>query len=126
MNHKPAFWHTFAIYLLLYNNGLIIYSLILSLQAIINGNIFFNLAILYQITVFFIYLIVIIGLILGKKRGYFVCLGFLPFIFLLFIYPPIIVTQLPYPFIIACHLIELGSCLYILLSPSSRNYYKAN
>lgn len=124
MTQKPAFWNSIAIYLLLYNNILLIISLIIALKTVVAGRASFDSAIWYQIATFFIYLLVVVGLISGGKKGYLVALLFIPFIFLEGVYPPMTARFFPLPMMYAFRLIELISMFSILLAPSSRHYLK--
>lgn len=125
MTKKPAFWNSIAIYLLLYNNILLIISLIIALKAVIEGHASFDSAVWYQIATFLIYLVVIAGLISGGKKGYLVALLFIPFIILECVYPPMMVQLFPTPVMYAFRLVELISMLTILLAPTSRQYLQA-
>lgn len=119
---KPVFWNSIAIYLLLYNNILLIISLIMALKAVVEGNGTFGSDVWYQIFVFLIYIIVIAGLMAGGKKGYFVSLLFIPFIFLMYFYPPMMVSMFPKAIMLAFRVIELISMVYLVVSPESRAY----
>ncbi|MEI5995000.1 hypothetical protein [Candidatus Enterococcus mansonii] len=119
---KPVFWNSIAIYLLLYNNILIIIALIMALKAVVEGNGSFGADVWYQIFVFLVYITVIAGLINGGKKGYFVSLLFIPFIFLIYFYPPLMVSMFPKMVMLAFRVVEFISMAYLIISPESRTY----
>lgn len=121
---KPVFWNSIAIYLLLYNNILLILSLILALKTVVEGNGSFGSDVWYQIAVFLIYIIEIAGLITGGKKGYFISILFIPFIFLMYFYPPMMVSMFPKMIMLAFRVVELFSMLYLIVSPESRAYFR--
>lgn len=124
MMNKPAFWNSIGIYLLLYNNILLIISLILAMKALIEGTASFSLAVWYQILVFIIYLIVVAGLFMGGKVGYIFAILFIPFIILFYFYPPLMVSMFPKIIMQPFRLIEMLAFLYLVFSPESREYIK--
>ncbi|WP_375180303.1 hypothetical protein [Enterococcus rotai] len=119
---KPVFWNSIAIYLLLYNNILLIISLIMALKTVVEGKSSFSADVWYQIFVFLIYIIVIAGLMTGGKKGYLVSVLFIPFIFLMYFYPPMMVSLFPKMIMLAFRVVELGSMVYLVISPESRAY----
>ena len=119
---KPVFWNSIAIYLLLYNNILLIISLIIALKTVVEGKGNFGSDVWYQIFVFLVYIIVIAGLMTGGKKGYFVSVLFIPFIFLMYFYPPMMVSLFPKMIMLAFRVVELGSMVYLVISPESRAY----
>jgi F0F1-type ATP synthase membrane subunit a len=121
---KPLFWNSLAIYLLLYNNILIIISLILALKAVVAGTAVFDMAVWYQILIFAIYLVMIAGLITGGAKGYLLGILFIPFIFLNYFYPPLMVQFFPKTIMLAFRIVELGAFGYFLLAPESRAYFR--
>ena len=121
---KPLFWNSIGLYLLLYNNILIIIALILALKGVIEGNGTFGADVWYQILVFLVYIIVTAGLLTGGKKGYILACLFVPFIFLMYFYPPIMVRMFPKMIMLAFRAVEFGSIIYLLLSPESRAYLR--
>ncbi|EOL47123.1 hypothetical protein [Enterococcus caccae] len=121
---KPVFWNSIAIYLLLYNNILLIISLILALKAVVEGNGRFGSEVWYQIAVFLIYIIEIAGLMTGGKKGYLFSILFIPFIFLMYFYPPMMVSMFPKMIMLAFRVVELCSMFYLIFSPESRAYFR--
>ncbi|EOI03035.1 hypothetical protein UAY_00782 [Enterococcus moraviensis ATCC BAA-383] len=121
---KPVFWNSIAIYLLLYNNILLIISLIIALKTIVDGHGSFGAEVWYQIAVFLVYIIEIAGLMSGGKKGYLLSILFIPFVVLLYFYPPMMVTMFPKMIMLAFRVVELGSMLYLILSPESRAYFR--
>ncbi|ALR99871.1 hypothetical protein ATZ33_00280 [Enterococcus silesiacus] len=121
---KPVFWNSIAIYLLLYNNILLIISLIMALKAVVDGHGSFGSDVWYQIFVFLIYIIVIAGLMTGGKKGYIVSIFFIPFIFLMYFYPPMMVSMFPKMIMLAFRVVELVSIVYLVVSPESRAYLR--
>ncbi|MHC5229634.1 hypothetical protein ACYSNW_15325 [Enterococcus sp. LJL99] len=122
--NKPVFWNSIGIYLLLYNNILLIISLILSMKALIEGTATFSSAVWYQILVFIIYLLVVAGLFMGGKIGYVLAVLFIPFIVFLYFYPPLMVSMFPKIIMQPFRLVELVAFIYLVLSPKSREYLK--
>jgi F0F1-type ATP synthase membrane subunit a len=121
---KPIFWNTLAIYLLLYNNILIVISLVLALKAVVAGTAVFDVAVWYQILIFGVYLVMIAGLITGGAKGYILGILFVPFIFLNYFYPPLMVQFFPKTIMLAFRIVELGAFGYFLLAPESRAYFR--
>ncbi|MGX7149302.1 hypothetical protein [Enterococcus ureasiticus] len=121
---KPVFWNSIAIYLLLYNNILLIISLIIALKSVVEGNGTFGSDVWYQIFVFLVYIIVVAGLMTGGKKGYIISLLFIPFIFLMYFYPPIMVNMFPKMMMLAFRLVEFVSMVYLVISPESRAYFR--
>jgi F0F1-type ATP synthase membrane subunit a len=121
---KPVFWNSIGIYLLLYNNILLIVSLIMALKAVVEGNGTFSGDVWYQMLIFLVYIIVIAGLLTGGKKGYILSCLFIPFIILQYFYPPIMVSLLPRMVMLAFRVIELVSFIYLILSPDSRAYIR--
>lgn len=119
---KPVFWNSIAIYLLLYNNILLIISLIIALKTVVEGNGTFGSDVWYQIFVYLIYIIEIAGLMTGGKKGYIISILFIPFIFLMYIYPPMMVSMFPKMLMLAFRVIEFASMIYLVISPKSRAY----
>ncbi|MGM0218151.1 hypothetical protein IGI43_001251 [Enterococcus sp. AZ126] len=124
MMKKPAFWNSFGIYLLLYNNILIIIALIMTLKAVVEGHSSFTSEIWYQLLIFLVYIIVIAGLLSGGKKGYLLTILFIPFIFLQYFYPPIMVSLFPKSIMLAFRIIELGSAIYLICASESRAYLR--
>ena len=122
--NKPVFWNSIGIYLLLYNNILLIISLILSMKALIEGTATFSSAVWYQILVFIIYLIVVAGLFMGGKIGYLLAVLFIPCIIFFYFYPPLMVSMFPKIIMQPFRLFELLACFYLVLSSKSRAYIK--
>ncbi|MGX7245994.1 hypothetical protein ACWOC1_14275 [Enterococcus quebecensis] len=122
---KPLFWNSIAIYLLLYNNILLIISLIMALKTLIEGQATFGLDLWYQIFVYLVYIVVIIGLITGGKRGYLLSIVFIPFIVLVYFYPPMMVSMFPKMIMLAFRVVELASFVYLVISPESRAYFRS-
>ncbi|EOH92799.1 hypothetical protein UAW_02840 [Enterococcus haemoperoxidus ATCC BAA-382] len=122
MMKKPVFWNSIAIYLLLYNNILLVISLIMALKAVVEGNGTFGADVWYQIFVFLIYIIVIAGLMTGGKKGYIASILFIPFIFLMYFYPPMMVSMFPKMIMLAFRVVEFVSMIYLVVSPESRAY----
>lgn len=121
---KPVFWNSIAIYLLLYNNILIIISLIMSLKAVVQGDGTFNSDVWYQLFVFLVYIAVIAGLLTGGKKGYILSVLFIPFIFLMYFSPPMMVSMFPKMVMLAFRVVELVSFVYLVFSPESRAYFR--
>lgn len=121
---KPVFWNSIAIYLLLYNNILLIIALIMALKSVVEGNGTFGADVWYQIFIFLIYIIVIAGLMTGGKKGYIVSILFIPFIFLMYFYPPMMVSLFPKMIMLAFRVVELVSMVYLVVSPESRAYLR--
>ncbi|GGC87376.1 hypothetical protein [Enterococcus wangshanyuanii] len=121
---KPVFWNSIALYLLLYNNILIIISLIMALKAVVEGDGTFGADVWYQILVFIVYIIVIAGLLTGGKKGYILSCLFIPFIFLMYFYPPIMVRMFPKMIMLAFRVAEFSSFVYLIVSPESRAYFR--
>ncbi|MDA9471475.1 hypothetical protein [Enterococcus sp. 5H] len=119
---KPVFWNSIAIYFLLYNNILIIISLIIALKTLINGGGTFGADVWYQILIFLIYIVLIAGLITGGKRGYYLAILFIPFIFIQYFYPPIMVSMFPKMIMLAFRVLEFAALSYLIVSPESRAY----
>lgn len=119
---KPVFWNSIAIYLLLYNNILLIIALIMALKAVVDGHGSFGADVWYQIFVFLIYIIEIAGLMAGGKKGYIASILFIPFSFLMYFYPPMMVSMFPKMIMLAFRVVEFVSMLYLVVSPESRAY----
>ncbi|MEI5991474.1 hypothetical protein A5881_003011 [Enterococcus termitis] len=122
---KPVFWNSIAIYLLLYNNILLVISLILALKTVVEGNASFGSDVWYQIFVFLIYIIEIAGLMTGGKKGYIASMLFISFVFLMYFYPPMMVSMFPKMIMLAFRVVELVSMVYLVVSPESRTYLRS-
>lgn len=121
---KPVFWNSIAVYLLLYNNILLIIALIMALKTVVDGNASFGSDVWYQIFVFLVYIAVVAGLMAGGKKGYVLSLLFIPFIFLMYFYPPMMVSMFPKMIMLAFRVVELISMVYLVISPESRSYFR--
>lgn len=119
---KPAFWNSITIYLLLYNNSLLIIGLIMSLIKIIDGTSSIDTAVGYQVIVFLVYIAMIWGLLVGGITGYRSALLFVPFVLFEYFYPPLMMSFIPSPLVVVFRVIEFCAMMYLLLSPQSRAY----
>ncbi|MBO0474651.1 hypothetical protein IGL98_002578 [Enterococcus sp. DIV0840] len=122
---KPVFWNSIAIYLLLYNNILLIISLIMALKAVVEGNGTFGSDVWYQMFVFLVYIIVVAGLMTGGKKGYILSILFIPFIILMYFHPPMMVSMFPKMIMLAFRVVEFVSIVYLVVSPESRAYFRS-